>query len=210
MTAKMGDGKISSARRDPSRTRVNGSAISPISCHPDGPGSRGRADDGHRRRRRHGLAAKPAGRTSSLSGSEPWLTIASPQTATGRTVSNRAGADQLRPLLGPDTAAAGVDPRRPGEAAVATPADDGGVAVGRQRDREALCGGAHPAGADQLIAPVARTTPAPAAVKKTGRRKSGRMPRLFSPTEPARRRASQIPALTRRGLVHFSCNRWLA
>jgi hypothetical protein len=67
-------------------------------------------------------------------------------------VSNRAGADQLRLLLGPDTAAAGVDLRRPGEAAVATPADDGGVAVGRQRDREALCGGAHPAGADELIA----------------------------------------------------------
>jgi hypothetical protein len=85
MTAKMGDGKISSARRDPSRTRVNASAISPISCHPDGPGSRGRADDGHRRRHRHGLAAKPAGRTSSVSGSEPWLTIASLQTATGRT-----------------------------------------------------------------------------------------------------------------------------
>ena len=53
-------------------------------------------------------------------------------------VSNRAGADQLAALLGPDTAAAGVDPRRPGARVVVRPAHDGGVAVGGQRDGVAL------------------------------------------------------------------------
>ena len=66
--------------------------------------------------------------------------------------SNRAGADQLAALLGPDTAAAGVDPRRPGARVVGRPAHDGGVAVGGQRDGEALFGGSNRAGADQLAA----------------------------------------------------------
>ena len=69
--------------------------------------------------------------------------------------SNRAGADELRPLLGPDAAAAGKDPRRPGERVVASPADEGGVAVGGQRDGEALLGvGSNRAGADQLRRPA--------------------------------------------------------
>jgi hypothetical protein len=63
---------------------------------------------------------------------------------------NRAGADQLAALLGPDPAAAGVDPRRPVVIVVAKPAHDGGVAVGGQRDGLALDGGSHRAGADQL------------------------------------------------------------
>jgi hypothetical protein len=66
--------------------------------------------------------------------------------------SNRAGADQLAALLGPDTAAARVDPRRPGFRVVGKPADDGGVAVGGQRDGGALLGGSNRAGADQLAA----------------------------------------------------------
>jgi hypothetical protein len=52
----------------------------------------------------------------------------------------RVGANQLAALLGPDTAAAGVDPGRP-DPVVARPADDGGVAVGGQRDGVALFGG---------------------------------------------------------------------
>ena len=51
-------------------------------------------------------------------------------------VSNRAGADQLASLLGPDAAAAGEDPRRPGVRVVSRPAHDGGVAVSGQRDGE--------------------------------------------------------------------------
>ena len=66
--------------------------------------------------------------------------------------SNRAGADQLAALLGPDTAAAGVDPRRPGARVVGSPAHDGGVAVGGQRDGAALSGISNRAGADQLAA----------------------------------------------------------
>ena len=66
--------------------------------------------------------------------------------------SNRAGADQLAALLGPDTAAAGVDPRRPGTRVISGPADDGGVAIGGQRDGEALSGVSNRAGADQLAA----------------------------------------------------------
>ncbi len=66
--------------------------------------------------------------------------------------SNRAGADQLVALLGPNTAAAGIDPHRPGVRVVFNPAHDGGVAVGGQRDRPALLGGSNRPGADQLAA----------------------------------------------------------
>jgi hypothetical protein len=66
--------------------------------------------------------------------------------------SNRAGSDQLTALLGPDTAAAGEDPRRPGFPVVGPPAHDGGVAVGGQRDGGALRGGPNRTGADQLTA----------------------------------------------------------
>jgi hypothetical protein len=60
-------------------------------------------------------------------------------------VSNRAGA--LAALLGPDTIAADVDPRR----VVGGPAHNGGIAVAGQRDRNALLGvGSNRAGADQL------------------------------------------------------------
>ena len=50
----------------------------------------------------------------------------------------RAGADQLRSLLGPDAAAAGEHPRRADTCVVADPAHDRGVAVGRQRNGKAL------------------------------------------------------------------------
>src|SRR5208282_3861312 len=67
---------------------------------------------------------------------------------------DRAGADQLGSLLGPDTAAASKDPRRPHRAAVAVvvviPAHDRGVTVGGQRNGRALVGGSNRAGADQL------------------------------------------------------------
>ena len=63
-------------------------------------------------------------------------------------MSNRSGTDQLAALLGPDTAAAGVDPRRPGSPVVGDPAHDGGVAVGGQRNGPALLGGSDRAGAD--------------------------------------------------------------
>src|SRR5208337_1607335 len=66
--------------------------------------------------------------------------------------SNRAGADQLVALLGPDTIAAGENPYRPGERVVAKPAHQGGIAVGGERNREALPGGSNRAGADQLVA----------------------------------------------------------
>ena len=72
-------------------------------------------------------------------------------------LSNRAGADQLAALLGPDIAAAGVDPRRPGEPVVDNPAHDGGLAVGRQRDGPALLGGSNHVGADQLRSRVGLT-----------------------------------------------------
>jgi hypothetical protein len=63
-------------------------------------------------------------------------------------------------FLGPDTAAAGVDPRRPSVRVVAIPAHDGGVAVARQRDGLALDGTANGAGADQLrsLLPVIGTS----------------------------------------------------
>ena len=67
-----------------------------------------------------------------------------------RSGSNRAGADQLAALLGPDAAAAGKDPRRSGVRVVVRPAHDGGVAVGGQRDGGALRGSSNRAGADQL------------------------------------------------------------
>jgi hypothetical protein len=66
-------------------------------------------------------------------------------------VSNRAGADQLVALLGPDTIATGENPYRPGERLVATPAHQGGIAVGGKRNREALLGSSNRAGADQLV-----------------------------------------------------------
>src|SRR5262249_36075354 len=69
--------------------------------------------------------------------------------------SNRAGADQLVTLLGPNAAVAGVDPHRPGVRVVARAAHEGGVAVARQRDGGALyglCANRDRAGADQLAA----------------------------------------------------------
>ena len=65
--------------------------------------------------------------------------------------SNRSCADQLVSLLGPDTAAARVDPRSPLPAVVVRPADDGRVAVGGQRDGDALLGGSNRSRADQLV-----------------------------------------------------------
>ena len=67
-------------------------------------------------------------------------------------VSNRAGADQLVALLVPDTAGAGEDPRRSGVRVVARAAHDGGVAIGRQSDGDALSCVSNRAGADQLVA----------------------------------------------------------
>jgi hypothetical protein len=64
--------------------------------------------------------------------------------------SNRPGADQLVALLGPDTAAAGVDPGRPGVRVVVRPAHEGSVAVAGQRDGRPLVGVSNGAGADQL------------------------------------------------------------
>ena len=64
--------------------------------------------------------------------------------------SSRSRADQLASLLGPDTAAAREDPRRPGAVVVARPTHDGRVAVGGQRDGEALSGGSSRSRADQL------------------------------------------------------------
>ena len=66
--------------------------------------------------------------------------------------SNRARADQLTALLGPDAAAAGIDPRRPGVGVVVRPAHDGRVAIAGQSDREALSSDSDSAGADQLVA----------------------------------------------------------
>jgi hypothetical protein len=75
-----------------------------------------------------------------------------------------AGADQLEALLGPDTAAAGVDPRRPGVPVVERRARDGGVAVGGQRDGPALLlglGASNRTGADQLVALLGPDTGGP-------------------------------------------------
>jgi hypothetical protein len=65
---------------------------------------------------------------------------------------SRAGADQLAALLGPDSPAAGVDPRRPCIGVVSSPACDSGAAVGGQRDGDALPGTPNCADADQLVA----------------------------------------------------------
>jgi hypothetical protein len=64
-----------------------------------------------------------------------------------------AGSDQLAALLRPHPTAAGKDPCRADAAIVGIPAHDGGVAVGGQRDGEALADeGSNSAGADQLRA----------------------------------------------------------
>jgi hypothetical protein len=73
---------------------------------------------------------------------------------------NRAGADQLVALLGPATAAAGEDPRRPGVRVVVRPAHDGGGAVGGQRDGDALSALSNRTGADQLAALLGPATAA--------------------------------------------------
>src|ERR1019366_2737046 len=75
-------------------------------------------------------------------------------------VANRAGADQLAALLGPDTIAAGGDPRRPGARVVGRRAHDGGVAVVGQRDGGALSGASNRAAADQLVALLGPNTAA--------------------------------------------------
>ena len=69
-------------------------------------------------------------------------------------VSDRAGADQLIPLLGPGSAVAGEDPCRPGVRVVIGTAHDGGVAIGGQRDRKAFAGShnSNHAGPDQFTA----------------------------------------------------------
>src|SRR5262249_41652036 len=61
-----------------------------------------------------------------------------------------AGADQFVSLLGPHAAAAGEYPRRADTTVIAIPAQDGGVAVGGQRDRMALRSFAGRVVADQL------------------------------------------------------------
>src|SRR5262249_60976862 len=55
-----------------------------------------------------------------------------------RGVSKSAGADQLIALLAPHPAAAGKHPHRAGAIVVLRSADNGGVTVGGQRDRNAL------------------------------------------------------------------------
>jgi hypothetical protein len=66
--------------------------------------------------------------------------------------SSRAGADQLRSLLGPDTVSANVDPSRTDDIVVAIATHNGGVAVAGQRNGVALNSGPNRAGADQLVA----------------------------------------------------------
>jgi hypothetical protein len=65
--------------------------------------------------------------------------------------SNRAGADELVALLGPNATAAGVNPSRTNLPVVARPADDGGIAVPGERDRKPLEGGGDRAAADKLL-----------------------------------------------------------
>src|SRR5208337_3252271 len=67
-------------------------------------------------------------------------------------VANRAGADQLVAQLGPDTIAAGEDPRRPAVRVVSRSTHDGSVAVGRKRDGDALSGVSNRTAADQFVA----------------------------------------------------------
>jgi hypothetical protein len=66
------------------------------------------------------------------------------------TISDCVAADQLVALLGPGTAAAGIDPRRPGVPGVNRPPQDGGIAVGGQRDGLALGGVSNRTAANQL------------------------------------------------------------
>jgi hypothetical protein len=72
---------------------------------------------------------------------------------------NRAVADQLAALLGPDIAATSIDPRRPGIRVVAMPAHDSGVAVGGHRDGAALLRVPNRAISDQLTALLVQTLP---------------------------------------------------
>ncbi len=65
---------------------------------------------------------------------------------------NCAGADQFAALLGPDTAAAGENPRCPGASVVGRPAHYGGVAVGRKCNGPALVAVSNPTGTHQLAA----------------------------------------------------------
>jgi hypothetical protein len=53
-------------------------------------------------------------------------------------LSNGTSADQLDALLAPDATAPSVNPRSTGGRVILSPTDDGGIAVGRQRDRGAL------------------------------------------------------------------------
>ena len=66
--------------------------------------------------------------------------------------SNRSAPDQFAALWSPHPVAAGEHPRRADIAVVAIPADDGGVAVGGQRDGAALLGRSNRPEADQLAA----------------------------------------------------------
>src|SRR5271166_3912933 len=73
-----------------------------------------------------------------------------------------ARANQFVALLRPDSSTTGEHPRRPGCAEtewhrsipriIARPANDGGVAVGGQRDRHALACVSHSASSDELLA----------------------------------------------------------
>ena len=54
--------------------------------------------------------------------------------------SRRAGADQLRPLLSPDAAAAGINPCCPSAVVVCPSTHNRRVAIARKRDGEALVG----------------------------------------------------------------------
>jgi hypothetical protein len=65
---------------------------------------------------------------------------------------DRAGANQLVALLGPDSPVAAKDPRHPNVRVIAKPAHDDGIAVGGERNGEALSGLSNRAGTDQLAA----------------------------------------------------------
>jgi hypothetical protein len=66
--------------------------------------------------------------------------------------SDRAGADQFAALLGPDTTAAGVDPRSSDVRVIVRRAHDGSVAIGRQGDAVTLEAGPNRLIGDQLVA----------------------------------------------------------
>src|SRR5262245_35537549 len=72
-----------------------------------------------------------------------------------------ASADQLGPLLGPHPPAPGPEPRGPRRSIVIIPSDDGGVAVGGEGHENALPGGPHGIGADQLGPLLGPDPPAP-------------------------------------------------